>query len=253
MKRHKAFTRIELLAVLAAIGLLSTLGLSVLANTSARSDLAVCANNLRQVGRAFHLWASDHGGENPWWTHYNSGGSHIPTGGSSPPGNVYHIPGLGTYPTALRNNAWLQFGFIHEELRTPAPLLCPSDRINRARATHFSNSVDGLVWVPLQDRAISYFLGMHALNQFPSTMLSGDRNINDHGQDQACPVNVGTISRIEFSGLHRWNKDPNLHLDSGNILFNDGRVEGLPSSLLGRHLFLRDSENGSTHLIKPLP
>ena len=247
----------ELLAVLTSLALLGSVGFSVLANSATRSDLAVCANNLRQVGRAFHMWASDHGGENPWWTHYNSGGSHIPTGGPLPPGNVYHIPGLGTYPITLRNNAWLQFGFIHEELRTPALLLCPSDRINRARATHFSNSVDGLVWVGLRDRAISYFLGMHALNQFPSTMLGGDRNINDHGQDQGCPVNVGTISRIEFLGLHRWNTAPNLHPASGNILFNDGRVEELTSSVLGRRLFLPDSfpdfVNGSTHLIKPLP
>jgi prepilin-type processing-associated H-X9-DG protein len=84
-------------------------------------------------------------------------------------------------------------------------------------------------------------------------MLSGDRNINDHGQDQACPVNVGTMSRIEFLGPHRWNKDPNLHPDSGNILFNDGRVEDLPSSLLGTRLFKPDYDNGSTHLIKPSP
>ena len=233
----EGFTRFELLVVLLAIALLSTIGISVLANSAIRSDLAVCANNLRQIGRAFHMWASDHGGENPWWTHYSNGGSHISGGGPSPPGNVYHIPGLGTYPVNLRNNAWLQFGFIHEELRTPAVLLCPSDRINRARATHFSNSVDGLVWVGLQDKAISYFLGMHALNQFPSTMLSGDRNINDHGQDQACSVNVGTLSRINFLGLHRWNTAPSLHPDSGNILFNDGRVEALPSSRLASRLY----------------
>ena len=117
---------------------------------------------------------------------------------------------------------------------------------------HFSNSVDGLVWVGLQDKAVSYFLGMHAVNKFPSAMLSGDRNINDHGQDQACSVNVGVASTINFLGLHRWNTAQSLHPDSGNILFNDGRVEALPSSLLASRLFLRDSENGgTTHVIKP--
>ena len=93
--------------MLAGVGLLGSLGLSVLANTGERSDLVVCGNNLRQVGRAFHMWASDHGGENPWWTSYADGGSYVPFG-PPPPGGVINVPGYGSAPAALRANAWVQ-------------------------------------------------------------------------------------------------------------------------------------------------
>jgi hypothetical protein len=225
-RRDQAFTRLELLAVLATIG----------------------ANNLRQVGRAFHMWASDHGGENPWWTHYNNGGSYIPV--NSPPPNVYNVPGAGAVPVAVRNQAWLQFGFISEELRLPAVLVCPSDRF-KVRAQAFSRTNGGFFHVGVLDRGVSYFIGLHALNQFPSTMLSGDRGINDHGSDNACPVNVGTMYRIEFLGRQGWST--NLHPVSGNVLFNDGRVEELTSSTLSRYFISPTDYNGSTHLIKPQP
>src|SRR5687768_14142574 len=117
-KSQGAFTRVELLFALVSVSLLGALGLSVLGGTAARSDLAVCANNLRQVGRAFHMWASDHGGENPWWTSYGDGGSYVRAGGPPPPGGVLNVPGFGPVPAAVRNNAWMQFAFINQELQT---------------------------------------------------------------------------------------------------------------------------------------
>jgi len=248
-KAKHGFTRLELVVVLLTITLLGTVAFSVLGNTFTRTDLAVCSNNLRQIGRAFQMWASDHGGENPWWTPYTSGGSFIPPGGPLPPGNSITIPGAGLLPVTLRNQVWFQFGFIGEELRTPALLVCPSDAVRVRAQTFSSNSTNGYFHPNFQTRANSYFIGAHALQQFPFTMLSGDRSIKDHGQNSSCLVNVGGISVIYLYGSQGWTTT--LHPISGNLLLNDGRVEEMTVSKLGIFLSSQNDDGGSTHLIKP--
>jgi hypothetical protein len=56
------FTRIELLAVLGALALLAGLWLPALAGTGSGSAGAGCLNNLRQLVRAFLMFAEDHNG-----------------------------------------------------------------------------------------------------------------------------------------------------------------------------------------------
>jgi len=248
-KDTKAFTRVELLIVLATVGLLGSLALSVLGSSATRSDLAVCANNLRQVGRAFHMWASDHGGENPWWTPHSSGGAYIKANDPPPPNNTLIVPGMGPSPASLRGYAWFQFSFISEELRTPAVLVCPSDSI-KVRSEKFGRNPNEFFHVGVWDRALSYLVGLHALNQFPSTMLSGDRSINEDGRGTGCSVNVGIMSWINLYDQNGWST--NLHPISGNILFNDGRVEEMTAARLNVFLGTQNDDGGTTHLLKPL-
>jgi type II secretory pathway pseudopilin PulG len=256
IRSREAFTRVELLIVLIAVGLLGAVGLSGLAGTADRSDLVVCANNLRQVGRAFHMWASDHGGENPWWTSYSDGGSYVSAGGPPPPGGIINVPGFGPAPAAVRGNAWVQFGFINQELQTPAPLVCPTDR-TKFRASDFSKTPNqGYFALDAQNRAVSYFVGMHAFNRAPWSMLSGDRSLKEDGFASGCPANVGPLSFISLpfqSGGFQpkgWSSD--LHLGAGNVLLNDGRVEELSQTGLGRFMGLStDDDNGVSHFLKP--
>src|SRR6185503_7422121 len=56
----QAFTRIELLALLAGLVFVAMIALPVLANTNPGSQRLTCANNLRQIGQAFLMWANDH-------------------------------------------------------------------------------------------------------------------------------------------------------------------------------------------------
>src|SRR5437762_9809206 len=65
---EQAFTRLELIIVLITLALLGAIALPVLAGNKARSEQALCFSNLRQIGHAFHLWASDHADRNPWFT-----------------------------------------------------------------------------------------------------------------------------------------------------------------------------------------
>lgn len=59
MKR-RAFTLVELLVVVAVIGILSSLTLPALQRARRASYAAVCLNNLRQLGAAAQLYWSDH-------------------------------------------------------------------------------------------------------------------------------------------------------------------------------------------------
>ncbi|MGZ4962243.1 MAG: type II secretion system protein [Limisphaerales bacterium] len=58
----RAFTRLELVVVLACIGLLSLLALPLLGRSRASASDAVCMNNLRNLGRAMLIYADQTGG-----------------------------------------------------------------------------------------------------------------------------------------------------------------------------------------------
>ncbi|HKQ36618.1 MAG TPA: hypothetical protein VJ063_00995 [Verrucomicrobiae bacterium] len=249
MKTQRGFTRVEVAIVLASVTLIGATGFTVLGDTRERSERVVCANNLRQIGRAFNMWASDHGGENPFWTHYEDGGTYFPSGGTPPPGSVYNIPGIGRLPAALRNNAWFHFAVINQELRTPAVLVCPSEQ-NKVRGKDFSSRSEGYLSSTHQDRATSYLVGLHALQQYPSSILSGDRTLRADSFNTVCNANVGVASYI--SSRSGWVSG--LHNGSGNLLLNDGHVEELSNAGLGAFLnppFPANEDSPSHHFIQP--
>lgn len=63
----KAFTLIEVLAVIAVVGILVALLLPVLGKMRERAAEAKCMSNLRQIGAAMNLFASDNDGYYPFW------------------------------------------------------------------------------------------------------------------------------------------------------------------------------------------
>jgi competence protein ComGC len=199
ISRQFAFTRAELLTVLAGLALLALVVLPALANNRARSARVICANNLRQIGAAMQLWGNDHNDQLPYALFPQEGGTRL-------------------HP--LAPNAWFHFSWISNELVSPRLLHCPSD--DGRPATDFSGSPDGGYLNPnFANRSTRYFLS-HSLGQivWPTTFISGDRNVGGGriGGDSVFGTSLGLLA----SGLAWWSNG--LHGAEGNILRSDGAV-----------------------------
>lgn len=65
MKSRGGFTLIEMLVVVAIIGILAALLLAALARAKEKAGRAQCVNNFKQLAIAFQTYADDHGGQLP--------------------------------------------------------------------------------------------------------------------------------------------------------------------------------------------
>jgi hypothetical protein len=228
-----AFTRLDLLALLAGAALLGVLAVPLVAGSKPRGERIACMNNLRQVGQGFSLWVGEHGNVLPWQLAYTSGGTRV-------------------HP--LVDNAWLHFSWVSNELKTASILTCPSDTPRRV-ATDFSTNPDGLLYGGNRNACLSYFIGLDATPDFPQHWLSGDRNllVSSYGSCStgvrlAAGIYVNKITGIPIPSDVGWTNG--VHWSSGNLLYTDGRVEELSSDGFRRSAAWAD-DNGSVHLLIP--
>ena len=199
--RHRlAFTRAELLVILAVLALLTLVVLPALANSRPRSHRVICANNLRQIGMAMQTWGNDFGDRPPYDVPYSEGG---------------------TLGHPLAPNTWLHFSWVSNELVSPKVLFCPSD--DGQPASDFSGDPKkGYLHPNLRSIATSYFI-THYRGWLPSVQM-GDRNVAINGSSGCYRFNSAAFIRVRPAGPSAgWTNG--LHERNGNCLFLDGRVE----------------------------
>lgn len=197
LKVAVAFTLIELLLVIAAVVIVVAVVLPGFAPRRNHDPIIRCANNLKQVGLSFRLWAGDNGEKFPM---------HVP------------VAQGGTLELASDGRAAPHFAVMSNELGTPNILSCRAD-VNRQTATSF----DALV-----DLNVSYFINLSATEQNPQAWLAGDRNMMVGRTALLGLVDVKTNTPVEW--LEK------IHKGRGAMAFADGSVQLLSSPMLKKSL-----------------
>ncbi len=195
------FTVVDMQMVVACLFLLGILLLPALSQRgSRRSPRIACANNLKQVGLAFDGFALDNNDRYPMRVAVANGGCEDILLGASPPGNL----------------SSLVFGCLSNRLSTPKILLCPEDR-RKNSATNF---------VGLDDKSVSYFVGLDATKGGLSSWLSGDRHLTSRVTPGRPYLILTTNTTLA------WTKE--MHGGGvGNIRVADGSVMPFVNRSLG--------------------
>jgi prepilin-type processing-associated H-X9-DG protein len=195
----RAFTRRDLVVIIAMLALLAFVSMPIMAAAKRCAHNIDCVNNLKQANLSLRIWEGDHGNQYPM---------------------SYTTNGALEWP--VTTNIAVYFQAMSNQLVSPKFLICPADRKHFPATnwtTDFNNS------------HISYFLNLDASEAYPQMIMSGDDNLAIDG----VPVKSGLQMLSPIASVS-WTSDRHGHL--GNLGFADGSVAEESSSGLQNALIL---------------
>jgi len=201
-----AFTKVEALVMVVAVFVVGLLLVRpTLDKSRFKAQRIQCINNLKNLGLAARIFATDHGDMLPGERFLNSQTNHAML-------EAVHY--------------FLSFS---NELSTPKIIACPVDA-ERPPAES---------WSSLATTNIGYFAGLKTLEADPQAFLFGDRNLTTNGQ-QVGPgmlsltsnLHLGVSSKPHPEGINLMLGDGSVQLFSSEALQHALRAQGGGTNLL---------------------
>ena len=225
--REAAFTSTELTVVIVCLAVVAFFVLLPARPTGkAKSSRINCVNNLKNVGLAWRIYATDNEDSYPWLRAHTNRPACLTT-------NFATIPGTTLLPS---QGVAAIFALVTNELSTPKILQCPSDTTRVRLKTNSFAFLMAPAQAPVRDRAISYFIGLSAMEEAPQSILGGDRNLaggpfsadtNTPPSQVALRISNATATNLAGMNSAVWTKD--IHQQAGNLLLGDGSVQQVTS------------------------
>ena len=159
------------------------------------------------------------------------------------------VPTPAWLTAGLYNNVWFHFIWLSNELRTPKILVCPSDA-EKTPARTWDASPDGgfANGHYYQNRAVSYLTALDVFPSDPDGLVTGDRNVRFSNNNAPCSSGVGPCRGLNSAGF---GIGAGLHVEAGNFLFTDGRVEELSSDGFFKRWLSIYGDGRETHYLTP--
>jgi hypothetical protein len=185
-KLQQAFTFTELVVIILGVLVIFVFLSPIGSLRPPRPIKITCINNLKQMGLAFKTWALDNEDHYPMELSVTNGG---------------------TMEFIEQGLVFPHLQVMSNELSTPKVLRCPEEKSFQAAqdfTTDFNNS------------KLSYFVALDANDNSPSSILAGDKNL------QNAITTSNRVMTLTTNSSLGWTRS--LHSIKGTVLFGDGSV-----------------------------